>query len=104
MVGRVCTASDGGFRLETLKPQVRLDADGTVHAPHFAVRVLGRGILTQYLTRVYFADAPDTDRDVVLAVVPPERRATLIASPSSAGTYRFDVVVQGEGETVFFDV
>lgn len=103
MVGRVWTASDGGYRLDTVKPQTRLDADG-VHAPHFAVRVLGRGILTEYLTRVYFADEPDTGRDVVLAAVPADRRDTLVAQPRAGGTYRFDVVVQGEGETVFFDV
>ncbi len=103
MVGRVWTASDGGYRLDTVKPQTRLDADG-VHAPHFAVRVLGRGILREYLTRVYFADEPDTGRDVVLAAVPADRRDTLVAQPRAGGTYRFDVVVQGEGETVFFDV
>ena len=102
MVGRVWTASDGSFRLDTLKPQTRVDADG-VHAPHFAVRVLGRGILTEYLTRVYFADEPDTGQDVVLAAVPVDRQATLIAAPHGGGTYRFDVVVQGAGETVFFD-
>lgn len=103
MVGRVWTGSDGGYRLEAVKPQTRLDADG-VHAPHFAVRVLGRGILTEYLTRVYFADEPDTGHDVVLAAVPADRRDTLIAQPRAGGTYRFDVVVQGAGETVFFDV
>ena len=102
MVGRVWTASDGTFRLDTLKPQGRVDADG-IHAPHFAVRVLGRGILTEYLTRVYFADEPDTGQDVVLAAVPVDRQATLIAAPHGGGTYRFDVVVQGAGETVFFD-
>lgn len=104
MVGRAWTASDGAFRLETLKPPTRVAGDGTVHAPHFAVRVLGRGILTQYLTRVYFADEPDSGRDVVLALVPAERRATLIAAADGPSRYRFDIVVQGERETVFFDL
>lgn len=104
MVGRAWTAPDGRFRMETVKPATRLDADGSVHAPHFAVRVLGRGILTQYLTRVYFADEPDTARDAVLAVVPADRRATLIAQPGGQGDYHLDVVLQGDRETVFFDV
>jgi protocatechuate 3,4-dioxygenase, alpha subunit len=103
-VGRAWTAPDGGFRVETLKPAARVDADGTVHAPHFAVRVLGRGILTEYLTRVYFADDPDISRDVVLAAVPADRRDTLIAQPGGPGDYHLDIVLQGAHETVFFDV
>lgn len=104
MVGRVWTAADGRYRLETLKPQTRVDGDGSVHAPHFAVRVLGRGILTEYLTRVYFADEPDNLRDAVLAVVAPDRRPTLIAEAGARSEYHLDIVVQGQRETVFFDV
>lgn len=112
MVGRVWTAPDGGFHLDTLKPHTRVDTNGSVHAPHFAVRVLARGILTEYVTRVYFADEPDTARDLVWNAVPADRRGTLIAvpvpapasAPASALVYTFDIVVQGQGETVFFDV
>ena len=63
-----------------------------------------RGILTEYLTRLYFADEPDNARDVVLQSVPAARRATLVAVPGAAAEYHLDIVVQGEGETVFFDV
>jgi protocatechuate 3,4-dioxygenase alpha subunit len=102
-LGRVWTESDGRYRLDTVKPATRVDADGAVHAPHFAVRVLARGILTEYLTRAYFADEPDTDRDVVLQAVPAARRATLIAVAGGSSEYHLDIVLQGERETVFFD-
>lgn len=103
-VGRAWTGEDGGYRLVTRQPPARVDEHGGVHAPHFAVRVLSRGILTEYMTRVYFGGPIELDDDVVLARVPPERRTTLIAlAGPGPGEYRFDVVVQGERETVFFD-
>lgn len=103
-IGRVWTDADGMYRLATTKPCAYAGDGGEVHAPHFAVRVLARGILTQYLTRIYFSDEPENARDVVLARVPADRRATLIAAAHAPGAYRFDIVVQGAGETVFFDV
>ena len=103
-VGRVWTAADGSYRLETVMPPTRVDAAGVVHAPHFAVRVLGRGILTEYLTRVYFSGHPGHDRDPVLQTVPVHRRGTLVAATGAPAEYHFDIVVQGERETVFFDV
>lgn len=101
-VGRVPTGADGGYRLETRLPAARRDG-GLVEAPHFAVRVLGRGILTSYVTRVYFGGHPDNDADTILQAVPAGRRATLIAAPGAPSEYHFDIVVQGERETVFFE-
>ncbi len=103
-IGRAWTEAGGGYRLVGVKPQARVDPDGAVHAPHFAVRVLARGILTQYLTRVYFGDEPDNARDEVLRLVPQDRRATLIAVAATPPDYHLDIVVQGDRETVFFDV
>jgi protocatechuate 3,4-dioxygenase alpha subunit len=103
-LGRVWTEADGGYRLTATKPSTRVDQTGAVHAPHFAVRVLARGILTEYLTRVYFDGDPDNERDAVLAVVPVDRRSTLLARPGAANEYHLDIVVQGERETVFFMV
>jgi protocatechuate 3,4-dioxygenase, alpha subunit len=100
---RSLTVEDGGYAIETVKPPV-INAGREPHAPHFAVRVLGRGMLTQYITRIYFADDPTIGDDPVLSVVPPSRRQTLIATPNSPREYRFDIVVQGENETVFFDI
>jgi protocatechuate 3,4-dioxygenase alpha subunit len=91
-IQRSTTENGGSFVIETAK------------APHIAVRVLGRGILTQYVTRLYFADDPDAATDPVLKLVPPDRRHTLLAQPKSIGEYSFDVIVQGENETVFFDI
>ena len=92
VVQRSTTEDGGAFIIETVK------------APHLAVRVLARGVLTQYVTRLYFADDPDTASDPVLKLVPAHRRHTLMAQPARAGEYLFNVVVQGENETVFFDI
>lgn len=98
-IGRAPTGPDGRYRLETLVP------DGPDRAaPHFAVRVLGRGILTAYVTRMYLDSHPANAADPVLQAVPDARRPTLMARAGADGTYHFDVVVQGPGETVFFDL
>jgi protocatechuate 3,4-dioxygenase alpha subunit len=91
-VRRSTTEDGGNFVIEMAR------------APHIAVRVLGRGILTQYLTRLYFADDPGASSDPVLQLVPEHRRHTLLAQPTAAGEYAFNVVVQGENETVFFEI
>jgi protocatechuate 3,4-dioxygenase alpha subunit len=103
-LGRVWTEGNGGYRLSAVKPATRVDPGGAVHAPHFAVRVLARGILTEYLTRVYFDGDPDNERDAILRGIPADRRATLLAVRGAASEYHLDIVVQGERETVFFDV
>ena len=103
-IGRVWTEGDGSYRLTAAKPSVRVDPDGVVHAPHLALRVLARGVLTEYLTRVYFEGEPENARDAVLQLVAADRRATLVAVASAPSEYHLDIVVQGEGETVFFDL
>jgi len=103
-VPRSMTGEDGGFLFEAFKPPAVDGPDGSVQAPHFAVRVLARGILTHYMTRLYFADDPASATDPILKLVPEGRRQTLLAQPVSANEYRFDVVVQGQNETVFFDI
>jgi protocatechuate 3,4-dioxygenase alpha subunit len=54
------------------------------------------------VTRLYFDGAPENEDDPILALVPEDRRDTLIARGSN-GAWRFDIVLQGAGETVFFD-
>jgi protocatechuate 3,4-dioxygenase alpha subunit len=56
------------------------------------------------VTRLYFEDEPSNLEDAILALVPPARRSTLVAARIADGRYRFDIVLQGAGETVFFDV
>ena len=100
---RALTADDGSYEAQVPHPAAFADPNGVVHAPHIAVHVLGRGILTQYLTRIYFPDDARNDADPIFAFVPPARRATLLAAHDGEGSYHFDVVLQGERETVFFD-
>ena len=100
---RVGTGTDPQqrFVVETVKPG-RIAAD---EAPHINVTVMMRGILTHAFTRVYFDDeAAKNATDPVLALVPEDRRSTLIAKRQPDGSYRFEVRLQGDNETVFFDV
>ncbi|MFC3226304.1 protocatechuate 3,4-dioxygenase subunit alpha [Marinibaculum pumilum] len=91
------------FVFETVKPGGR---DG--QAPHVNVIVMMRGLLTHAYTRIYFADEEAANAaDPVLQAVPAERRDTLLAQreETSYGTvYRFDIRMQGDRETVFFEV
>ncbi|MEQ8584710.1 MAG: protocatechuate 3,4-dioxygenase subunit alpha [Thalassobaculaceae bacterium] len=100
--GRCGTGTDpqSRFIFETIKPA----APGAGEAPHLNVIVFMRGLLTHVFTRIYFADeAAANAGDAVLSSVPAERRGTLIAE-RTGNTYRFDIRIQGEDETVFFDV
>ncbi|WP_236788974.1 protocatechuate 3,4-dioxygenase subunit alpha [Amycolatopsis sp. GM8] len=97
--GRCPTGKDGTYNVLTQVPGV---VQG--QAPHIDVSVFARGLLDRVVTRIYFADKADANAaDEVLRTVPEDRRHTLIASKTGDG-YRFDVRLQGEGETVFFDV
>ena len=96
--GRSPTDDGGKWEIFTVKP----GALGDGQAKHIDVNVFARGMLNRCVTRIYFADE-DNAGDPVLSSVPDNRRDTLIARPTDDG-YRFDVHVQGEGETVFFKV
>jgi len=104
---RIGTDAEGGFSISTTRPKrVQLDR-GTTQAPHLSIAVFARGLMNHLLTRVYFEDDPSTESDPILRLVPETRRATLIArrvpDESLTPLYRFDIVLQGAGETVFFD-
>lgn len=94
----------GQFAVYTVVPGPVCDGAGGLQAPHLDMSVFSRGLLHRVVTRVYFPEHADEHLvDPVLARVPPERRNTLVAVRDGAG-YVFDVRLQGEGETVFFDV
>lgn len=96
--GRVLTEGDGSFRFTTVKPEPGPGGQ----APHIDVSLFARGLLQRAVTRVYFPDeAAANTSDPVLAEVPEERRATLVAVEDS-GCLRFDMHLQGPRETVFF--
>ncbi len=104
--GRLATAEDGSCTFETIRPGCAPGPGETVQAPHINVSILGRGILKRLSTRVYFAGDSANSADPALALVPENRRATLLAQPDPARTagWIFEVRLRGEGETVFFDV
>lgn len=98
------TSTDLSFSFDTVKPGAAQNG----HAPFITVVVFLRGLLSHAYTRVYFADeAAANEADPVLNQVPAERRQTLIAQRKETGTgveYRFDIHMQGDQETVFFEI
>jgi len=102
--GRIATGEDGSCVLETIRPG-RI-GPGTPQAPHLTVATFARGMLKPLYTRVYFDGDAANDEDPILRLVPPERRETLLArpDPSRPGYWSFDVRLQGDQETIFFDV
>jgi len=125
--GRSATSNDGGYRFRTILPGRVAGPGNSLQAPHIAVGVMARGLLKRLVTRIYFQDSEGLDTDPILELVPAERRDTLIArrahrpgagsdsvpaettfpsgraTDQGAGGYRFDIILQGAGETVFFD-
>ena len=107
--GRVGTAVDGAYAFTAVRPG-RVQYHGNVQqAPHISLAIFARGLLNHLFTRIYLPNEPSNADDPILLRVPADRRSTLIARQDSSGVrdgeqrYRFDVVLQGAGETVFFD-
>lgn len=95
---------DGSYEIVTVKPGPVPAPDGSVQAPHIDVSVFARGMLHRCVTRIYFGDEDAANEaDPVLRQVPADRIQTLIAQPTGGG-YRFDIRLQGPGETVFFAI
>ena len=105
--GRSGTENEGLYWFETIKPgPVPFDHERW-QTPHICVTVFARGLLNHLVTRLYFAGEPANARDPILLSVPEHRRATLLAARQQKGTsvvYLFDIILQGEGETAFFNV
>ena len=98
--GRAAVTGDGHYSFTTLKPGSMRPGS----APYILVTVFARGLMHHLFTRAYFADEVDRNgADPVLSRVDAERRATLLAQADAPRSYRFDIRLQGEGETVFFD-
>ena len=101
--GRSATDKQGIYRFQTIKPGAVPGPGNSLQSPHLVVFVFGRGMLKQLLTRIYFEDEAHNADDPVLGLVPEARRATLIARKTNSTSYAKDIVLQGAGETVFFE-
>jgi protocatechuate 3,4-dioxygenase alpha subunit len=97
----LATDADGSCIFETVLP----GATGG-QAPHIHVSIFARGLMDRLVTRIYFAGNEANERDPVLALAPASRRGTLLARPDGMrpGYWNFEIRLQGEGETVFFEL
>jgi protocatechuate 3,4-dioxygenase alpha subunit len=106
--GRCPTGPDGSYQIVTLRPGALPSPDGGREAPHLDVSVFARGLLDRVVTRIYFPDEAEANADdpVVSAITDPARRGTLIATADTGDETRFQFTIrlQGDHETVFFDV
>jgi protocatechuate 3,4-dioxygenase alpha subunit len=105
--GRSATDKAGIYGFDTIKPGPVPGPNGKPQAPHIVFCIFSRGMLRQVYTRMYFPDQAANAADPVLALVPTDRRNTLIAAEETRDgqtVYRFDIRVQGANETVFFDI
>lgn len=108
--GRAFTDGEGRFRFTTVRPGPVPGRGNALQAPHILVTIFARGLLKHLVTRLYFADAGTANEtDPVLSrIEDPAQRQTLLATPQagpdSRKAYRFDIVLQGSGETAFFEL
>jgi protocatechuate 3,4-dioxygenase alpha subunit len=104
--GRQASGADGVTTFETIKPGRVAGPDGKPQAPHVSLWIVARGINIGLQTRLYFADEAEANEgDFVLnKIMDKRRRQTLIARKDGAGRYALDINLQGEKETVFFDI
>ena len=105
--GRSGTEEDGCYWFETIKPGRVPFYHEQFQAPHICVTIFSRGLLNHLVTRLYFEDEQTNAEDPILLRVPDERRSTLLARRGNREgmvVYRFDIVMQGAGETAFFNL
>jgi len=109
--GRTETDDHGEFKFTTIKPGPVPAPEGSLQAPHIVVTLFSRGLLKPLRTRLYFPDEAGNVDDAVLRQVPPDRRSTLMATRAGErgaqnareNLFDWNIVMQGDGETVFFD-
>ncbi|HEX2761517.1 MAG TPA: protocatechuate 3,4-dioxygenase subunit alpha [Rhizomicrobium sp.] len=103
--GRCATDENGAYRFLTILPGRVPGPGNRMQAPHAALGITARGLLKRLATLLYFEDGEGLAEDPILELVPGERRATLVARREGAQgrCYRFDIILLGPGETVFFE-
>lgn len=97
-------AESGEFTLRTVKPGAVRARGGKLQAPHISLWIVARGINIGLQTRIYFEDEDNSTDPLLARIEQRPRVGTLIAKKIAAGRYRFDIRLQGEGETVFLDL
>jgi len=103
--GRCRTDPTGRFRFKTLKPGPVAGLGNVLQAPHVAMMIFARGLLTGLTTRLYFQDERLNETDPLLSLIDDgARRRTLIARPEAPDVWQLDIRLQGDGETVFMDI
>jgi len=104
--GRLATDGNGMCVFETVIPGAVHGNDGHMQAPHMNVSIFARGLLKRLATRIYFAGNAANQKDAILALVPADRRDSLMAvlDPSRPGWWNFTIQLGSENETVFFDI
>ncbi len=107
--GRTETDDEGYFRFDTIKPGRVPGPENTLQAPHISVSVFARGVLDRLATRLYFSDETEANaEDAVLSAIEDETvRASLLAKLTESDgklVYRFNIHLQGEQETLFFEI
>jgi protocatechuate 3,4-dioxygenase, alpha subunit len=102
-----CETKGGSFSFRTVRPGAVNGPGGVQQAPHINVGIFARGLLRRLFTRIYFKGEALNASDPILNLVPEEARHTLMArrteSASGETVYIFDIHLQGENETVFFE-
>lgn len=101
--GRCPTDDGGAYGICTVKPAAVAGPGGSIGAPYLLVAVFMRGLLRPVITRLYFPDEAANMHDPVLSSIPEPERSTMVARKSDDG-YHFDIRLQGEGQTAFFDL
>ncbi|HMF23881.1 MAG TPA: protocatechuate 3,4-dioxygenase subunit alpha [Pseudolabrys sp.] len=105
--GRSATDKNGAYSFDTIKPGSVPGPNSKAQAPHIVFCIFSRGMLRQIYTRLYFPDEAANVSDPILLLVPHDRRGTLVAHKemrSELPVYRFNIRLQGDNETVFFDI
>ena len=103
--GRCRTDEGGSFRFTTLKPGPVAGVGNALQAPHLAISIFARGLLKALTTRLYFQDERLNETDPVLSLIEDEAdRRSLIARQVAADTWRLDIRLQGDDETVFMEI
>lgn len=99
---RAATDDYGNFSLSMVRPSPITANDGSVQAPHMLVLLFARGLLRHLICRIYFDDEQSNNTDPVLSAIPADRRHTLVAQSYGQNSFCWNVILQGDDETVFF--